>query len=251
MSMKTSLWLVILCGSFVACGGSKEAAPEADVPTTPSVTNDAASDMPPATDATAAAATPEPAPAPAPEAAPITVGAFKLAVTGKKPTTIDVGADGVAKVGKEAKTLKFVKNTLQDDAGQWVARVNADGTIEVRAVEREMKDGKVVSEKERVDKIGKFVDGDAIETDKGKLTLGDDGLVSVTKTGATKPEPAMKEMKFSGVKPETKRAALVLFVGLTAATTQVTETSKANAPADPKAGGAAPPPADAKAAPKK
>jgi hypothetical protein len=242
--IKTSLSLAIVCGAFIACGGSKEAAPEADVPATPAV--DAPSDMPPADDAAAASATPTaaPAPAPAPEAPPLTVGAFKMSVTGKTAKVIDVGPDGVAKVGKEAKTLKFVKNELQDDSGKWIARVSADGSIDLKSFEREMKDGKIVSEKEHVETIGKFVDGDAIETPKGKISLGDDGVVTILKTGATKPEPAVKEIKLSGVKPETRRAALVLFIGLTFSGTMVTDTSKASAPADPKAG-------DPKAAPKK
>lgn len=255
--MKTYL-AIVLCGALAACG-SKEATPEADVPATPAITGEAPSDMPPAEDAAAASAAPTSAPAPAPEAAPITVGAFKVTITGKKAATIDVGADGVAKVGKEGKSLKFVKNTLQDDQGQWIARVQADGTLEVRMVEREMKDGKVVKEQERIEKFGKFVDGDALESDKGKLTLGDDGVIMMTKAGAAKGEPAVKEIKLSGVKPETRRAAIVFFIGLTSVGTMTTDSSKASAPAavpaDPKkpadAKPADPKPTDPKAAPKK
>lgn len=244
--IKTSLYLAFVCGAFIACGGSK-APPEADIPASPAV--DGPSDMPPAEDAAAASATPsaEPAPAPAPEAPPLTLGAFKLAITGKKAKTIEVAADGTAKAGKDPVPLKFVKNELQDDKGQWIARVLADGTLEVRMVEREMKDGKVTGEKEHVGKFGKFVDGDALETEKGKITLGDDGIVSVLKTGAAKPEPAVKEIKLSGVKPETRRAALVFFIGITSAGTVTSDISHATAaPSDP-----ATPPADPKAAPKK
>jgi hypothetical protein len=249
--IKTSIYLAIVCGAFLACGGNQPA-PEADIPASPAV--DGPSDMPPADDVAAASAAPtaEPAPAPAPEAPPLTLGAFKMTITGKKAKTIEVAADGTAKAGKDALPFKFVKNELQDDKGQWIARVQADGTLEVRMVEREMKEGKVTSEKERVEKFGKFVDGDALESDKGKLTLGDDGVVSVLKAGAAKPEPAVKEIKLSGVKPETRRAAIVLFIGLTSSGTMTTDSSQASAPAAPKAGAAkAPEPkSDAKADPK-
>ncbi|NUO47295.1 MAG: hypothetical protein HOV80_00405 [Polyangiaceae bacterium] len=253
--IKTSIYLALVCGAFVACGGNK-AAPEADIPASPAV--EGPSDMPPADDVAAASAAPttEPAPAPAAEPPPLTVGAFKMTFTGKSVKTIEVGADGVARVNKDNKTLKFVKNELQDDSGKWIARVSADGSLEIKSFEREMKDGKIVSEKERTEIIGKFVDGDALEAGKGTLTLGDDGVVMILKAGATKPEPAVKEVKLSGVKPETRRAAMVLFVGLTFSGTAVTETAKASAPADPKAAPKADAPkadakGDPKAAPKK
>jgi hypothetical protein len=44
----------------------------------------------------------------------------------------------------------------------------------------------------------------------------------------------VKEIKLSGVKPETRRAAIVFFIGLTSASTVTTDTSNASVPADPK-----------------
>jgi hypothetical protein len=217
---------------LVACGG-----PQTET-TTPTSQPTAA---PTATDAATAAPTVEPTataatvtPPPPADPAPIVVGAMKLTITtkkkGEKGGTVELAADGtVKKDGKVA--LKFVKNELQDADGKWVLRVNADGAVENRVVSQEIdaKTKKVIRETESVESLGKLTDN-GIDKDGKGITVGDDGKVTAVQGG--KPGEVMAELKLEGMKPETKRAAVLLVAALLSPS-KMTSTTTETAPVVP------------------
>src|SRR5262245_54467866 len=107
-------------------------------------------------------------------------------------------------------------------------RVKHDDTIESRMVERVMKEGKIESEKEKIDKAGKIIKNDAVKAPKGKLTVTDAGAVTML-TPESKTEP-IKEVKFESVTPATRRAATLLMLAMFAPSTMVTEMSTDKTP---------------------
>ncbi len=173
---------------------------------------------------------------------------MKLTLADKKESvTIELAADGTlkpTKPGKDAKTLKFVKNELQDETGKWVLRVLADGTVEARTTHTVMKDGKVESESEDIKKIG-TLKGDTIESDKGSITIGDDGKITLKDKDGKAP-PADLKITLDGMKPEAKQAALLVVVSVLMLSKQTSDVShsavSAPASAAPAAGSAAVPP---------
>jgi hypothetical protein len=237
--MRFNLSSLAIVLAVVACGPSQKTAapPVTDQPATDAPDDkQAAQDTPAPAETAAPTPTPAPAPPVEPEAAPIVVGALKMTMQekGKPAESIDVAADGTVKRQKDGKIVgKFVKNEIHDGDGKWLVRVKHDGTIEMRSVFREMKDGKVVKEEEKVEAIGKFVAGDAIEGPKGKVVLADDGAITVTKPDG-KSEP-VKELKLQGVKPETRRAGLLLFVAMMSGTATVDSSAATAEPATPPA----------------
>ncbi len=171
-----------------------------------------------------------------PAAPPIVVAPFKMVVTpkGKPAETIEVGADGIVKRSKDGKVVaKFVGNEVQDSAGSWLARVNADGSVELRTTFRDMKDGQLVKEEVKVEKVGSFVDQDALDGPKGKATIDDKGALSIAKPdGKTE---AVKELKLEGVTSDTRRAGMLLFVAMMAGTVTTDTTNAEAKPAAPPA----------------
>lgn len=175
---------------------------------------------------------------------------MKLTMGDKKETvTVELGADGTlkpSKPGKDAKTLKFVKNELQDDKGKWLLRVLADGSVEARTTHTVMKDGKVESESEEIKKIG-TLKGDTIEGEKGSVTIGDDGKVTIKDKDGKAP-PGDFKIALEGMKPEAKQAALLVVVSVLMLSNSSSDmshsASSASAPpsAAPAAGSAAVPP---------
>jgi hypothetical protein len=256
--MQSKLWSVLLLSSAAACSGgkAKTTGPVDEAKPTEPVAADTGAPAPePVATTPVSTATETPPPPPTERTAPpIVVGAIKLTLSEKgKTETVELAADGTVKA--RGKVMgKFVGNEMQDATGKWMVRVKADGTLEARTVERTMKDGKVESEKESIETVGKFGESDVLDGPKGKVVLGDDGVVTVTKPGG-KAEP-VKEVKLSGVTRETRRAGLVLALATMMPGTVTTDMSNATAepvavPAPPKAPPATPkgPPAPPKAPP--
>jgi len=176
---------------------------------------------------------PAPSPAPEPEPPPIKVGQLKLTVTNKgKTTPIELTSEGVVKRGGKD-VLKFSKNEVLDNDGKWVLRVKRDGTVEARWMDRVMKGGKVESESEKTETIGKIASDDSFEhPEKGKVTFDEKGVLNATKPDG-KPEK-IQGVNAVGFTPDTRRAAALLVIALWSPANSIFEPPKPKPP-EPKA----------------
>lgn len=185
----------VLFASFVlaACGGDK---PEVKAPEgeTPAVASNAPADMPAPASTTADKPADKPADAPAdkPAAAPekpsLAVAAMKFTpkAKGKK---IEVKADGsVMADGKAAG--KIAGDHIEDASGKALVTLGTDGALAGEGL-----------------KAGAKMSGDDVVAEDGsKVTVGDDGTVTV-QDGAKKPEQVGK---FENVGSAKKTAALIV-----------------------------------------
>jgi hypothetical protein len=232
--MKTIGIVVSIGAILAACGeGGTTATALSSSPAKMSASAPIASSPTPTASAPASAAAP-PASAsaeftPGPE---IKVGAMKLVIQDEKETmTIEVTPDGTVKPSNpkaEDKPIRFVKNELQDETGKWIIRLGADGTLEVRQVHRKLENGKVVSEKEEIKKMGTLKDN-VLTANDGTFTVTEKGEVQTTKTGGQ--TETMKEFKVEGVTPETRTAAILLVFGMFVAGTTESGTTSSTPPA--------------------
>lgn len=201
MTTSQQLLATLLVLVHAACGGKQAPAPAAPAPAEP-----------PAAAAKPAAET-KPAGEPAPK---LTLGEIKIAMTGTNKresmeAEITLVADGTmtAKMTSSAAGKKKDSKTktgkvtatghMVDDAGDTVAKIADDGTVEARLVMETMSDGKVVNKESSymnvgtIDKDGVFTakkDGKKLQfDDKGHLT----GLPSQDITFAVTAAPELRK----------------------------------------------------------
>jgi hypothetical protein len=197
--MKTRLLLTVLvaCSGLVACGGDpKEAkAPESNSGITET---SAKEDMPPAPAkeadphaAPAPAATPEPATGGGAAGGMIKVAAMKLtpAKKGANAKAVELKADGTITVdGKPAAKIKG--DQVDSIGGTSMLTVGVDGSLVGNGVQP-----------------GYKFDGDDVTTDSGaKLSVGDDGTITMNKDGKS---DVVGKAEGGG---SAKRAALIMSI---------------------------------------
>jgi hypothetical protein len=171
-----SSFAVLAILSTVACGGSKPAVTPPLEPTPPAATADMPA--PPSTDATETAAKPADGPAPGvpdPSAAPATLAlpkdTAKIAMKGKKAASVEVKPDGTVSNGGKA-VAKVTGMALQSpDGGKTFLTVGSDGAVTTG-------EGGA---------YGSFSGDDLTMTKGDKLSLGDDGTLTMTTGGKAAP----------------------------------------------------------------
>lgn len=126
-------------------------------------------------------------------APPLTVVAMKLVMPKSKP--LEIKDDG--SVVYDGQTMgKFVGADFVDKDGKVIMSVAADGSLVSPVGDP---------------KPAKFNDKDELEVGGGKLFVGDDGVVKLTKPDG-KPDDESGKAKFTGFKPAARRAATMVLV---------------------------------------
>ncbi len=215
-ALATAGALVFACGggyegSLVGGGGS----------TTPSATASATSAAPSASTATATAtATATTTAAPTPPA--IVVIAMKLTGPKMLKGAVEVKEDGSV-LGPDGKPVaKFVGAELQDKDGKTIIAVGADGSMKIAGSQHGTK----------------FDDKDDLVVEGGaKFHVADDGAVMLFNEDG-KADKDSGKLKITGFKPQGRRAATVLVMGMltpaNASSTNITATAAPAATTAPK-----------------
>jgi hypothetical protein len=192
-----------------ACGGGSS---EGGGSSTPSASAPATTSAPVQSSAAAATTT---APTVTPTMLPpITIVAMKLSGP-KLKGTVEIKDDGSI-VGPDGKTVaKITSAEMQDKDGKTLVSVSTDGAVTIAGAQHG----------------GKFNDKNELVIDNGaKFSIDDSGALNLIDEKGQKDKDSGK-LKFAGFKPEGRRAALVLFLGMMIPTSVSTTTSASVGPA--------------------
>lgn len=219
---------IVLCLAVGCGGGSKKTEEPKPATTEQAVTQQEAPPAPPPAEKK------EPAEPPPPPAPKLVLGEAKIVMKAPKEkmsAEFVIAADGAVSVTTTSGAKKTKKTTtgkltaegeLKDDKDETIAKIADDGTVSVRIVMEEKKDGKVVKSESKMEDVGK---------------LGDDGVFTNAKDGKTmsiddKGKLAGFPADFTvTAKPEQKKAVMLVVVGMFGAAKMTSETSAASAPA--------------------
>ncbi|MCL2778148.1 MAG: hypothetical protein FWD73_09100 [Polyangiaceae bacterium] len=188
MSRQKSLFALSALLLTAACGGSEPAAKAPEAETAEAATATPTEMPPPAPTAAETPAPPPPEAAPAPPQPKIDVAAMKFSPKkGGKARPFEVKGDGTV-TGHDGKTLLRISGDhIEDASGKTLVTLGSDGSLmgEFKGTLRMM--------------------GDDVVGDDEKISVGDDGTVTMTRGKKTEPVG-----KFEGSAGAKKTAALVM-----------------------------------------
>lgn len=188
--------------------------------------------QPEAPPATVPAEKKEPAEPPPPPPPKLVLGEAKIVMKAAKEKLTGefvIAADGAITVTTTSGAKKVKKTTtgkltaegeLRDDKDETIAKIGDDGTVSVRLVMEEKKDGKVVKSESKMEDVGRLADD-------GVFTNAKDGkTMSIDDKGKLTGFPADFTVT---AKPEQKKAVMLVVVGMFGAAKMSSDTSAATA----------------------
>jgi len=203
---KTSIAIALI---LVGCGSdpppkaqeptaaSAPAPVDTTAPATPAVEN--------TTGSSASSAPASAAPA-ADDVRPIPLEPLKMTIAKKDDKALELKTDGTVAMKDGTVVAKVVKNEVQTPDGEWVVRLQKDGTFQSRTKKVDRKDGKVVGESWSDSSTGKL-------NDKGELTFDKGGKAWVDESGAIKLQgrAGPSDVRIDGG-PQSRRTGILLYL---------------------------------------